>query len=42
VMIILNEKEPFETDEEYATRIKQEGEYLELVSDGTVRTLKGD
>ena len=39
-MIILNDKEPFETDQEYKDRIKEEGEYLELVSDGIVRGLE--
>lgn len=30
IMWILNEKEPFETDEEYKIRIKKEGEYIEV------------
>lgn len=29
-MIIYNEKEPYETDEEYILRLEEEGEYIEV------------
>jgi hypothetical protein len=38
--LILNDKEPFETDEEYSSHIINEGEYLELIYDGVVRMFK--
>lgn len=31
-MIIYNEKEAYETDEEYILRLDQEGEYIEIPS----------
>lgn len=30
-MIIHNDKEPYETDEDYDLRLKKEGEYIEVV-----------